>query len=226
MRLINTTLFSLAMLAYCSGIIFAEHKSEPISQAVPDSVSSDIKNATMNSGFQISGDDGKPLLKIWVAKSALGTSKPAGPKGNILFPFLSEGQFLGVVEVLAEIGDYRDQPIVPGVYTFRYGIQPVNGDHLGASPYRDFGCLIPSKVDKSPGILTKKVLEKNSAEAAGTSHPAIMMFLAPSQDSKPGQILRDDENDRSSIVLPLEVESDSEKSPVMIQWIFQGRAPV
>jgi hypothetical protein len=226
MRLKKIAFVCFALLICCTGIVFAEHKSEPVSQSVPDTVSAEIKNATMNTGLQILGDDGKPLLKVWVAKSAQGSSKPAGPKGNILFPFLSEGQFLGVVEVLAEIGDYRDQPIVPGVYTFRYGIQPVNGDHLGASPYRDFGCLIPSAVDKNPGILTKKVLEKNSAEAAGTSHPAIMMFLAPAQDSKPGQIFRDDENDRSSIVLPLEVESDSEKSPVMIQWIFQGRAPV
>lgn len=222
----------VACLCLCNGFVSsrsssaADYKSKPISQAAPESVAASVKAATLGNGIQISDEGGKPVLKIWLGSTVDASSKPDGPKGNVLFPFLSEGQFLGVVEVLTEIGDYRDQPIAPGVYTFRYGIQPINGDHLGASPYRDFGLFLPAAADANPAVLTKKTLEKNSAEAAGTSHPAIMMFLAPPADAKSGQIVRDDENDRTSIVLPLNVKSGTEKSEVLIQFIFQGRAPV
>lgn len=221
------TSFVLAiLLTFPTLNAYAEFKVEMIKKAVPDSVSQEIAGFVTDSAFQIQGDDGKPMINLWLGNLLNVQSKPAGAKGTILYPFLSEGQLLGVVEVFSEIGDYRDQPIVAGVYTLRYGIQPVNGDHLGASPYRDFGCLIPTAIDQSVATLKRDKLEENSAEAAGTSHPAIMMFLAPESGAKSGSLVRDDENDRTSIVVPLKVKAGSDSAEVMIQWIFQGRAPV
>jgi hypothetical protein len=52
------------------------------------------------------------------------------------------------------------------------------------------------------------------------------MFLAPETDVKAGQILRDDANDRTSVVLPIVIKSSDEKASVMLQWIVSGRAPV
>ncbi|MBI1323563.1 hypothetical protein GC170_10305 [bacterium] len=194
-----------------------------MSSPAPEDFAAEVRSQLANDGWILSEND-KPVLKIWLRKAIPGQSKPAGPKGNVLFPFLAEGELLGAVEVLAEIGDYRDQPIAPGFYTFRYGLQPVNGDHLGTSPFRDYGCLVPSKIDLKPGALTKKALEKQSAEAAGTSHPAIMMFLAVEGEAESGTVVRDDANDRTSIVIPLNIEAEGASAPFRIQWIVAGRA--
>ena len=226
MHVFKVLICSIALLMGRTGVIRAEVKAEPLAKPAPSTVSAPLSALLENQGWQIISDDGKVLLNIWLRKEVKGSSKPAGPKGNILFPFLSEGEFLGVVEVVGHVGDYRDQQISPGVFTFRYGVQPINGDHLGASPYRDFGLLIPAKTDQKPELLVRKNLEHASAEAAGTSHPAIMMFLAPEAGGKAGQVVRDDANDRNSVILPLNILSGSEKSAVMIQWIVTGRAPV
>jgi len=214
-----------SLLVIC-GSLRAEFKSQAQSGPVPDSVASEIRGVLAKAGWEVLGDDNKPLLKIWFSDKVKATAKPDGPKGNVLFPFLSEGELLGVVEVISQIGDYRDQPIAPGLYTLRYGLQPVNGDHLGASRYRDFGLLVPAKKDKKPEALTKKSLEHDSAEAAGTSHPAIMMFLPPGEGAKAGQIVRDDPNDRTSLVIPVGLNVDGTKASILIQWVVSGRAPV
>lgn len=203
---------------------FADHKAERSTSQVPEAVAADIRAQLSDESWIVSEND-KPVMKLWLRKEIPGKSKPAGPKGNVLFPFLEEGELLGAVEVLAEIGDYRDQPIAPGVYTFRYGVQPVNGDHLGTSPFRDYGCLVPAAIDQKPATLAKKALEKQSAEAAGTSHPAIMMFLAVEGESSAGSVIRDDANDRTSIVVTLKVVVEGETTEVPIQWIVSGRAP-
>jgi hypothetical protein len=203
----------------------ADHQAKPLQEPVPQAVAADVRSQMEPTGWQIIDNDA-PLLKVWLRREIPGQSKPGEAKGNILFPFLSEGELLGIVEVLTEIGDYRDQPIAPGVYTFRYGLQPLNGDHLGTSPFRDYGCLIPAGSDAKPAALAKKALEKQSAEAAGTSHPAIMMILATEKDAIAGSIVKDEPNERSSVVLPLKVNAGGDSSAVLIQWIFAGHAPV
>lgn len=220
LSLITSALMAFAVFAPAA---YAEHKAERMTAPASEAFAPEIRSKLADDGWIITEND-KPVLKIWLRKTIAGQSKPAGPKGNVLFPFLAEGELLGAVEVLAEIGDYRDQPIAPGLYTFRYGLQPVNGDHLGTSPFRDYGCLVPAMIDRKPEALTKKTLEKQSAEAAGTSHPAIMMFLAVEGDSEAGAVVRDDANDRTSIVIPLNIEAEGSTAPFRIQWIVAGRA--
>ena len=53
-----------------------------------------------------------------------------------------------MLQFATEGHDYRDQPIAKGVYTMRYGLQPVNGDHLGVSTYRDYSLLLPAAKDR------------------------------------------------------------------------------
>ena len=62
----------------------------------------------------------------------------------MLFPFLADGELIGVLQFASEGHDYRDQSIAKGVYTMRYGLQPVNGDHLGVSTFRDYSLLLPA----------------------------------------------------------------------------------
>ncbi len=135
-------LLAVLLLSLCPALaIAADYKIEPLKEAPPADLASPVKSALGETGYRISTDDGKPFLDLWLRKDIPAKSEPGKPQGAILFPFLSEGELLGVIRYQSEGYDYRDQTIEPGIYTVRYGLQPVNGDHLGVSPFRDYGLL-------------------------------------------------------------------------------------
>ncbi len=125
----------------------------------------------------------------------------------IQFPFLAESELLGVVQFHREAHDYRDQAIAKGVYTMRYGHQPVNGDHLGVSPFGDYALLLPAAKDTSLTALPRKQLETRSAESAGSSHPAVFFMLAvPGASAAPHpSMIHDQEKNTWRVVVPLEL---------------------
>jgi len=135
---------------------------------------------------------------------------------------------LGVLQFTNEGHDYRDQSITKGVYTLRYGLQPVNGDHLGVSTYRDYSLLLPASKDKSLVAPARKQLEERSAESAGTSHPAVfIMLMAPEGASKTlASIVRDAEKGTWSVVLPLAltVKGQSESIVHPARLVIDGAA--
>jgi hypothetical protein len=155
--------------------------------------------------------------------------RPAGPQGAILYPVLTEGELLGVIRYLGEGHDYRDQAIAAGVYTLRYGLQPVNGDHLGVSTFRDYALVVPAAKDKSAADLAAKRLEEQSAESAGTNHPAVLMLLAAPEGAQAAPSVAHDEalNTWGAVVpLSLEVKGESAPVPLPIQLIFVGMAMI
>ncbi len=193
-----------------------EFKVAELKQAPPSSIAPAIA-ATLNpSGYRVTDADGKPFAEIWLRKSIPASAKPAGAKGVIQFPFLAESELLGVVQLLAEAHDYRDQSIAKGVYTMRYGLQPVNGDHLGVSPFRDYSLLLPSSKDKALAVLPRKQLETQSAEAAGSSHPAVLFLLSVPASSGPSvpSMIRDEEKNTWRLVLPLDLAVKGESKPM------------
>ena len=121
------------------------YKVEVLKEAPPEALSGAIRGALEAQGYRIVDDQGKSYAEFWLRKATPAQGKPAGPKGAILFPVLQEGELLGALRFPGEGHDYRDQAIAQGVYTLRYGLQPVNGDHLGVSPYRDYALLAPRR---------------------------------------------------------------------------------
>ena len=177
-------------------------------------------------------DQGKSYAEFWLRKATPAQGKPAGPKGAILFPVLQDGELLGALRFPGEGHDYRDQAIAQGAYTLRYGLLPVNGDHLGVSPNRDYALLLPAAKDTAIAALPRKKLEEGSAESAGTSHPAILMLTAA-----PDALPRRRGSRRSSttrrrttwgavVPLSLAVEGESAPVPLNVQLIVVGLAPV
>lgn len=202
-------------------------KVEALQQAPPSSLAPEMQAALGAQGVRILTEQGRPLAQIWLRKAIPGSEKPAGPKGAIQFPFLADGELLGVLEFAAEGHDYRDQPIAKGLYTMRYGLQPVNGDHLGVSTYRDYVLLLPSAKDKSLAVPARKQLEERSAESAGTSHPAsFLMLLAPEGAKPEPAVVHDAEKSTWSVVLPLrvQVKGQAESTTYPIQLVVVGMA--
>ena len=68
----------------------------------------------------------------------------------------------------------------------RYSQYPVNGDHQGVAPQRDFALLVRSRTipipPPSPGF---DALVALSAKASGTPHPAVLSIWSSASDKFP-----------------------------------------
>lgn len=222
-------LASLLFLAPAAGV-FAQDamKVQAIQQAPPSSLGPEIlQGLDGRQAFRIQDEQRSDFARIWLRKAVPGSEKPAGPKGVIQFPFLADGELLGVLEFAKEGFDYRDQSVAKGVYTMRYGLQPVNGDHLGVSDYRDYVLLLPASKDKAVAAPTRKQLEQRSAEAAGTSHPASFLLLMATPGSKmEPSMVHDTEKETWSVILPLriQVKGSAETTVYPVRLVVVGKA--
>jgi hypothetical protein len=190
---------------------------ETLKQPPPESIAAEVRTSLDVQGIRVLDNQGQTIADIWLRKAIPGSEKPTGPKGAVLFPYLADGELIGALRFAAEAHDYRDQPIAKGAYTMRYGLQPVNGDHLGVSTYRDYSLLLPASKDRSLALPPRKQLEERSAQSAGTSHPAVFLLQAgPAGASKTGSgVTHDAEKNTWSVVLPLSLQVKGSGEPVV-----------
>lgn len=213
----RATIFSFLLVTWATSASAPEsYKVLVLKEPAPGSVATLVRSAMNDQGFRIQVDQGRTLADIWLRKAIPVTAKPGGPSGAIQFPFLADGELVGVLQFATEGHDYRDQPISKGVYTMRYGLQPVNGDHLGVSTYRDYLLLLPASKDQSLTLPTRKELEERSAASAGTSHPAVFLMLtAPADAGQPSaSMVHDGEKDTWSVILPLNIQLNGTGDPI------------
>jgi len=205
----------LLAIVPCNALAEDTYKVQELKQAPPSAVAPEISKDLNPEGYRIVDGEGKPFAEIWLRKTVPAAAKPAGAKGVIQFPFLAESELLGVMQLLGEGHDYRDQAIAKGVYTMRYGLQPVNGDHLGVSPFRDYSLLLPAAKDRSVVSLPRKQLETQSSESAGSSHPAVFFMLdVPSSSTKTPSLIHDEEKNTWRVVVPLSLTVKGESKPL------------
>ena len=203
-------------------------KVERLKDAPPSTLAAPVKESLAETGYKVLDGQGKPFAEIWLRKAVPATAKPSGTKGTVLFPVLAEGELLGVLRFVAEGHDYRDQAIAPGVYTLRYGLQPVNGAHLGVSETRDYAMLLPAAKDNSTAPIAGEKLSTASAEAAGSSHPGVLLMLAAPEGAKPddADVARDDAKNTAGVVLliSLAVKGEAGPSTMLVQLVVVGMA--
>jgi hypothetical protein len=202
-----------------------------LKEAPPNSAAAAIREVMSDQGVRIQDEKGQTLADIWLRKSVPASEKPSGPKGAVLFPFLSDGELIGLLQFASEGHDYRDQSIPKGLYTLRYGLQPVNGDHLGVSVYRDYALLLPAAKDQTLALPARKQLEAKSAESAGTSHPAVLLLQGPQADATKTvfpSMHRDAEKNTWSIALPFSILVKGEQQPIVqpVLLVVVGTAAV
>ena len=225
-------LFGLIVCTQAASVLAQDsYKVTVLKEGPPQAAAAAIRELLSDQGFRIQDDKGQTLADIWLRKSIPGSERPAGPKGQVLFPFLADGELIGVLEFRSEGHDYRDQPIAKGVYTMRYGLQPVNGDHLGVSVYRDYSLLLPAAKDQTPALPPRKQLETKSAESAGTSHPAVMLLQAGPPDAVKTvfpSMVRDQEKNTWSIGVPFNIVVKGHAEPIVqpVLLVVVGAAAV
>lgn len=174
-----------------SGFVTAEDGKLTAVEKTPAGLTEKVATALNPKGQQLQAG-GATIGSVWLVKQ-LDTKADFKPSSNVKYP-LTPGQLVGAIDVVkkSEFTDFRGQDVAAGVYTLRYGQQPVDGNHVGTSELYDFLLAIPAKLDTDPATLKMpEAMHKLSAKTAGSNHPAIFSLLPPKTDDKTPSLVHD-----------------------------------
>jgi hypothetical protein len=113
---------------------------------------------------------------------------------------VAEGTLIGAVKLDADGRDIRGRVLKAGVYTLRYGVQPVTDDHFGVSPFRNFLLLSTAANDKDPAPRDHDATVELSALTLGGKHPAVWSIDPPVAKDAPLSVYTTDLGHKSLIV--------------------------
>src|SRR5947207_10528854 len=190
--MVSRMLRSLFVIMMAAGAAFAQYKMEPAGPP-PSDLPASISAALQKDGAKVVAGSGTAFCEVWFRSTA-----PSGPKSSeegVTLPTIPQGSLIGALRFPGRGADRRGQNIKPGVYTLRYALQPVNGDHQGVAPQRDFLLMVPVAADPGPGAKPGfDDLVKLSSKASGTPHPAVLS-MASSSNAKFPELKKEGEND-------------------------------
>jgi hypothetical protein len=175
-----------------AGAAFPQYKLESAG-APPSELSPAVAGTLQKDGYKIVGANGAPFVEIWFR-----TAAPSGPKSAedaVSLPTIPQGALMGALRFPGRGSDRRNQTIKAGVYTLRYSTHPVNGDHQGVAPQRDFLLMVPTADDPGPTATPGfDDLVKLSTKASGTPHPAVLS-LGSSSNAKFPELKKEGDSD-------------------------------
>ena len=201
----------------------SDYRLEILNEAAPaDAISKEIAATLSPKGLRIIRGQSRKICDIWLCKH-WETLAENSESDEIIYPF-KPGQLIGVIRYNSKGSDFRDQEIGKGVYTLRYAHQPVDGDHVGTSPTRDFLLLLKAKTDKSKAILDYDTLVEESSEAAETTHPAQLLLHKIEAKAKIPSIRHFDENEWWSVRFKGQAKRDEKLKPIRVELIVVGHA--
>jgi hypothetical protein len=188
-----------------------------------DDLSKEIADLIADEGIKVLRGSNRTVCDIWPCRK-WDRQSDFKPTAEVQYPF-TQGQLMGVLRFRRRSTDFRDQQISSGVYTLRYGQQPVDGNHVGTSPTRDFLLLLKAEDDRSPGLMGEEELMKLSAEAAGSSHPAMMWLNRRGNvDAAAPSLYHDEDRDWWILRLSDGKPSDSSAGKLSIDLVVVGHA--
>ncbi len=207
----------------CATTRAADYTVAAAEQGVPDEVSADIGKLMSSKAVKVSSSK-RTLCELWL-RTSVPIQPDFSPSDTVLYPF-EVGQVVGVVRFPRKITDFRNQEIAAGVYTLRYGLQPVDGNHVGTSETRDFLLLSPAGEDKDPAKLEAEDLYKFSRDAAETTHPAIMPLRAVGADfdeTTAPAMVHDETGELWSVVVKATIDGAAKESR-LVKLVVVGHA--
>jgi hypothetical protein len=182
---------SVLCFLLAAGIAFGQYKVEPAG-APPPELASAISQTLEQQGTKIVANNGTVFCEIWLRTSLPKGGSSSDPNITLTLP---QGVLFGAIRFPGQGADRRGQPIKAGVYTLRYSLIPVNGDHQGASPQRDFVEMVPAADDKDASATPNfDALAAMSRKASGTPHPAVLSIWGAGA-SDPVGFAKQGEND-------------------------------
>ena len=121
----------------------------------------------------------------WEVRADVPLDPGAPERLEVAFPQLASGTRIGTVEIVVPWTDARGSRIPAAKYAVRYALRPNDGEHMGASEYRDFLVLIPVADDRGPEARPSfDEMMALAKRTTGGGHPAVMgLAPAPEADS-------------------------------------------
>ena len=211
MKIRPVFLIVFAMVALLQVAAQPSHQVKAVKE-LPKDLPKEVAAKIDANGHAISAESGL-LGTIWLAKDV--AAKPGfKPTLSVKYPF-ENGQLIGVLQVAKDgsIKDFRGQELKAGVYTLRYGQQPQDGNHVGTSELSDFLLALPAEKDTNPAPIGGDQLNEQSANAAGSTHPAIFSLLPP---DKAGEAKLTHNEDRDFWVLDATAQGKEKDKAVKI----------
>jgi hypothetical protein len=215
MRKVVSFIFVLLFITPFSVSAFSA-KLEPIGAFTDTAASDSLKGALEEKGYRVLMDDGSVVCELWLRKT-LPTSAKRDVSGAI-YTDIPDSALIGVITFPKGGGDFRGQGIKAGAYTLRYALHPIDGNHLGISPVRDFLVMIPVAEDKDIAAQYKfEDLMKLSSKASGTAHPAPLSLVTPEGKGQPTL----SENEYGHVTFSTRIKTSSGEMP--ISFIVKGK---
>lgn len=187
MHLNNKSLASLAVVLLCVSAALADDYSVKKLEEKPpvDEMPKAIAGQLDETGYTVTKGEETTLANIWFTKE-WDVKEGFSPTLDVLYGF-KPGHLVGVIQWKRKGADFRDQEIARGVYTLRYALQPNDGNHVGTSPTRDFLLMVEAAKDEAAEPMEAEKLSQLSAEAAESTHPAMLALqLVPTKaDQRP-----------------------------------------
>jgi hypothetical protein len=157
----------------------ANGKIEMIGPLSDAAASEALRGVLEPKGYRITLADGSAWCDIWL-RASLPVVKE-GPAGAT-YSGISESALVGVITFAKQATDFRGQALKPGPFTLRYALHPVDGNHMGISPIRDFLLMMPVADDKDPNTVFKfEELVKASSKSSSTNHASALSLVSPSE---------------------------------------------
>jgi hypothetical protein len=162
----------LCLLVFCSPAL-GQGFSIEIAEQAPANAPDWLAEKLRAQAIAIADENGA-LGTLWLP-ATFPSREDAGEFG-VDFGHFPIGALIGYLELAREWVDYRKQPVKPGHYTLRYGVQPSDGDHTGQTYFRDFLMLLPIEGDifRVEGGTEQEPIAEAATVTTGTEHPAVM----------------------------------------------------
>jgi hypothetical protein len=218
------SIWMLAAMTVLAGFSYADapdgYAAEVVEKEPPAKIADEIKAEVSNQAVQISGPDGVRYV-FWFAKAIALESA-----GDVPLAEIPEITLLGVVQAQEDVEnlDFREDVVLPGPYTMRFGLQPEDGNHLGTSPHPYFAILIPAERDQELGGIADHddMVDRSMEDTAGI-HPYILA-MQPLPADAPGETMSigEGEHDWKYVVLELPGKVDGEDTPFKFALVFEG----
>ncbi len=196
----------------------AAAKLESIGPFADTAASESVRGAMEDKGYRVLMEDGSVICELWLRKS-LPTSAKKDVSGAI-YTQIPDSALIGVISFPKGGGDFRGQAVKAGAYTLRYSLHPIDGNHLGISPVRDFLVMVPVADDKDVDAQYKfEDLMKLSAKAGGTTHAAPLSLVTYEGKAEPA--ISENEYEHVTFSAKMKTSSGGE---MPISFIVKGKA--